>query len=242
VFDRVDEYMRMGTTTVRDVFLSSTKHGVETYEKDWLRKLSSNEAIETEKRFASRGMPGCIGSIDCMKLEWKNYPTALAAQYKGRERKPTIVFEAICDDRLVFNHRFFGMSGMNNDVNVLNASPLLSEIIDGTWPPKVEYAVGGVRHNIPYVLADGIYPPWRVLIQTISQAARASPADHAFSKLQEAIRKDIERDFGVLQSRFSWTKTSCRLWKEVDIGNAFKTCVILHNMMMDYTWKAQESG
>jgi Plant transposon protein len=72
--------------------------------------------------------------------------------------------------------------------------------------------------------------------------SRASPADHAFSKLQEAIRKDIERAFGVLHSRLSWTKTSCRLWNEVDIGNAFKTCVILHNMMMEYTWKEKESG
>jgi Plant transposon protein len=76
-----------------------------------------------------------------MKLEWKSCPTALAGRYKGRERKPTIVFEAIRDDRLVFNHRFFGMLGVNNDVNVLNASPLLSEIIDGAWPPKVEFAV-----------------------------------------------------------------------------------------------------
>jgi hypothetical protein len=38
-FDRVDEYMRMGMTTVRDTFLSFTKHEVEIYEKDWLRKL-----------------------------------------------------------------------------------------------------------------------------------------------------------------------------------------------------------
>jgi Plant transposon protein len=124
--------MRMGTTTVRDAFLSFTKHVVETYEKDWLRKLTSNEAIETEKCFASRGMPGCIRSIDCMELEWKNCPTALAGQYKGRERKPAIVFEAICVDRLVYDHGFIGMPGVNNDVNVLNASPLLSEIIDGT--------------------------------------------------------------------------------------------------------------
>jgi hypothetical protein len=103
--------------------------------------LIPDEAIETEKRFASRGMPGCIGSIDCMKLEWKSCLTALAGQYKGRERKPVIVFEAICDDRLVFNHGFFGMSGVNNGVNILNASPLLSEIIYGAWPPKVEYVV-----------------------------------------------------------------------------------------------------
>jgi Plant transposon protein len=148
----------------------------------------------------------------------------------------------MCDDRLAFNHGFFEMSGVNNDDNVLNASPFLSERIDGTWPLKVECLVSGVRHNIPYVLADGIYPPWRVLIQTISKAARASPADHAFSNLQEAIRKDIERAFGVLQSRFSWTKTTCGLWKEDDIGNAFKTCVILHNMTINYTWKEKRSG
>jgi hypothetical protein len=45
-FDRVGEYLRMGTTTVRDAFLYFTKHVMNIYEKDWLTKLTFCNATE----------------------------------------------------------------------------------------------------------------------------------------------------------------------------------------------------
>jgi hypothetical protein len=51
--------------------------------------------------------------------------------------------------------------------------------------------------------------------------------------IQEAVRKDVERAFGVLQARFTIVKTPTRLWKQKDIKRVMMTCIILHNMIVE---------
>ncbi|EFH44638.1 hypothetical protein ARALYDRAFT_493563, partial [Arabidopsis lyrata subsp. lyrata] len=52
-----------------------------------------------------------------------------------------------------------------------------------------------------YYLTDGIYPKWATFIQSITrpQGQKAS----LFASCQEAVRKDVERAFEVLQARFA---------------------------------------
>jgi Plant transposon protein len=104
------------------------------------------------QRFALRDFPGCVGSIDCMKIYWKICPTAWVVQYHGRERSRTIVLEAVVDDRWRFQHAFIGKPRSYNDINVLDSSPLRSAIIAGRWPSKVEYSIDYVTHNLGYVI------------------------------------------------------------------------------------------
>lgn len=52
-----------------------------------------------------------------------------------------------------------------------------------------------------YFLVDGIYPPSAIFVPPIHDADEAS--ELRFTKRQEGQRKDIERAFGVLQSRFA---------------------------------------
>ena len=54
-----------------------------------------------------------------------------------------------------------------------------------------------------------------------------------FAKHQEGARKDVERAFGVLQSRFSIVRRPARLWKRKSIGRIMLACVILHNMIVE---------
>lgn len=54
-----------------------------------------------------------------------------------------------------------------------------------------------------------------------------------FAKQQEGARKDVERAFGVMQSRFSIVRRPARLWKRKSIGRIMKACVILHNMIVE---------
>ncbi|KAL0747410.1 hypothetical protein Bca101_029412 [Brassica carinata] len=54
-----------------------------------------------------------------------------------------------------------------------------------------------------------------------------------FAKKQESARKDVERAFGVLQSRFAIVKNPALLWDKENIGKIMKTCVILHNMIVE---------
>ncbi|KAK2647621.1 hypothetical protein Ddye_015110 [Dipteronia dyeriana] len=76
-----------------------------------------------------------------------------------------------------------------------------------------------------YYLSDGIYPQYATLIQTISQPS--SLKEKFFAEQQEATRKDVEHG-RVLQSR--WT---ARMWTARDLGKIMKTCIILHNMIIE---------
>ena len=59
------------------------------------------------------------------------------------------------------------MPGSNNDINVLNSSNLFSRLAQGTAPPA-NYTTQGQEYNMGYYLADGIYPKWSTIVQTIS--------------------------------------------------------------------------
>ncbi|XP_042942877.1 uncharacterized protein LOC122277043 [Carya illinoinensis] len=54
-----------------------------------------------------------------------------------------------------------------------------------------------------------------------------------FVKVQESARKDVERAFGVLQQRFAIIRGPSRMFKVKELTNIMKTCVILHNMIIE---------
>ena len=82
-----------------------------------------------------------------------------------------------------------------------------------------------------YYLADGIYPKWSTIVQTIHEPV--GPKKKYFAAQQEACRKDVERAFGVLQSRFAIVKGPVRFWKKKVLHDIMTTCIILHNMIIE---------
>ena len=54
-----------------------------------------------------------------------------------------------------------------------------------------------------------------------------------YAQHQEGARKDVEKAFGVLQSRFDIVTHPARFWKQIDVVNIMQACVILHNMIVE---------
>jgi hypothetical protein len=127
-------------------------------------------------------------------------------------------------------HAYFGMPGSHNDINVLDTSPLFQNLLHGE-APKCEYTINGHEYKHGYYLSDGIYPDWATFVKTMSQP-RGAEQKH-FVKLQEARRKDVERAFGVLQARFAIVSRPARGWKHHNLKSIMKTCIILHNMIVE---------
>ncbi|XP_065882256.1 uncharacterized protein [Euphorbia lathyris] len=97
--------------------------------------------------------------------------------------------------------------------------------------PLANYVIESKKYNMGYYLADGIYPKWSTLVQTIRE-----PRDQKkmyFAMKQEACRKDVERAFGVLQSRFAIVAGPVRYWCKQVLHDIMKTCIILHNMIIE---------
>uniref|UniRef100_A0A0D3BRV9 DDE Tnp4 domain-containing protein n=1 Tax=Brassica oleracea var. oleracea TaxID=109376 RepID=A0A0D3BRV9_BRAOL len=89
-----------------------------------------------------------------------------------------------------------------NDINVLDRSPVVDDIIN-RQAPQVTYSVNGREYHLAYYLTD------------------------------EAVRKDVERAFGVLQARFTIVKNPALFWDKVKIGMIMRACIILHNMIVE---------
>jgi hypothetical protein len=115
--------------------------------------------------------------------------------YTGHVDGPTMILEAVASEDLWIWHSFFGLPGSLNDINVLRRSPLFQRLTSGTSPP-IEYTMNGNKYTMGYYLAYGIYPSWATFVKSY-RSPRGNKKCH-FTQAQEAARKDVEREFGVL--------------------------------------------
>jgi hypothetical protein len=97
----------------------------------------------------------------------------------------------------------------NNDVNVLDRSPLISNFLRGNGS-DMHFTVNGNVYNRYYLLVDGIYPQWSCFVQPI-HAPQGEKLEH-YTKMQSALQKDVERVFGVLQARWEIVQNPIRAW------------------------------
>jgi len=65
----------------------------------------------------------------------------------------------------------------------------------GSFLPPLPYTVNGAQRTLPYVLCDGMYPKWAILIGT---STGESEKEQYFASRQEGRRKDAERIYAFL--------------------------------------------
>jgi hypothetical protein len=165
-----------------------------------------------------------------MHWKWKNCPVAWQGQFTGHVHEPTIILEAVASHDLWIWHAFFGLPGSHNDINVLHRSHLFANLAEG-HAPEVNYTINGHNYTMGYYLADGIYPQWVTFVKPIP-----SPQGNKrkyFTKVQAAVRKEVERAFGVLQSRFAIVRGPARFWDQDTLGQIMTACIIMHNMIVE---------
>lgn len=228
--DQVDEYLRMGETTARTSLIRFSEGVIKIFGEEYLRRPTESDLQRLLQNGERRGFPGMIGSIDCMHWEWKNCPAAWKAQYQGRSGKATLALEAVASQDLWIWHAFFGIPGSCNDLNILHRSDVFDDVMQGRAPP-VNFTVNGHQYNMGYYLTDGIYPQWAAFIQGITLPQ--TDKHRLFAQHQAAARKDVERAFGVLQSRFAIVRHPSLVWDEDAMHIIMKACIIMHNMIVE---------
>ncbi|GJW71174.1 RNA-directed DNA polymerase, eukaryota, nucleotide-binding alpha-beta plait domain protein [Tanacetum coccineum] len=101
---------------------------------------------------------------------------------------------------------------------------------------EVSMYVNVKSKNMAYYLTDGIYPSWDAFVKSISSPQIRK--HRLFAQHQEAVRKDVERAFGVLQARFAFLRHPCHIWGlklngTKQMGQIMIACVIMHNMIVE---------
>lgn len=204
------------------------------YKDEWMRCPTKDDLQAIfNLHHHQHGVSGMIGSLDCSQTYWKNCPKAWHGQYKtGKEKKPSIVLEALCDYNCFFWHSAYGYAGSLSDDNVLYISPLMEKMLDGSFSSLesdlVPFQVAGESFHHSFCLTDGIYPLLSRFAKPIKQPMIWK--EKRYTAWQEGARKSIERAFGILKEKFKWVENSIQLFDLQDISMRMSTCLILHNM------------
>ncbi|XP_073307089.1 uncharacterized protein [Primulina huaijiensis] len=213
---KVDALGRPGLSTCQKITAAMRilAYGVAADSTDEYIKIGESTAIESLKRF-------CRAVVEV--FGW-------AGQYAGRSGKPTIILEAVADYELWIWHAYFGLPGSNNDINVLSKSHLFVNLANGV-APTTNYVIQEKEYTMGYYLADGIYPKWATLVQTIHNPQ--GPKKKYFVARQKSCRKDVERAFGVLQPKWTIITGPARVWSKQVLHDIMTTCIIMHNMIIE---------
>jgi hypothetical protein len=228
--DGLDEYLRMGESTIIESLKRFTESVVAVFGPSYLRAPNNLEVAQLLAKAEERGFPGMLGSIDCMHWRWEKCPHSLARDVHSHYQKPTLILEVVASHDLRIWHACFGLPGSHNDVNVLHRSPVFDDLASGN-AVEVNFTINGNQYNMGYYLADGIYPDWATLVKSVSLPQGRKK--RFFAKKQAEFRKDVERAFGVLQSRWSIMHGPARFWTPRDLNYIVYCIIILHNMIIE---------
>lgn len=181
------------------------------------------------------GLPGCIGSTDCVHLKWDRCPVGLAQLCSGKEGYPTLAYSCTVDH----HHRILASTssywGAKNDKTIVRGDTYITDVREKKVHADVEYSVyvNGVLKPVKgvYYICDGGYHKWTCMMNPMKHTAIRS--DRLWSEWLESTRKDVECTFGGLKSRWRFLRNGIVLQDQHSIDNAFFTCCILHNMILE---------
>jgi hypothetical protein len=231
ISDQYDECLQISESTGNQILEKFCDAIYAEYGHEYLERYPSPEEIaEYQELNSLRGFPGLFGGLDCMHWHWQNCPAALRGQYQDRDGSASLILEACASPELRIWSFNFGHTGANNDINVIDKSSFIPDIIQGKYESP-QYEINGTTFQHPYFLVDGIYPALAIFAQTISKPANMKESYYATK--QEAIRKDIERCFGLLQSKWYIVVKPSRRWRTSFMVKIMRCCVILHNMILE---------
>ena len=199
------------------------------------------ELLHVMGLYKKLGLPGCVGSIDCVHIVWEKCRAGLHNQCKGKEDHPTLVFEVVASHtkRILSVSQYFW--GATNDKTIARYDAAVGKLRSkqsNNFLSNVKWIShdrsGTLRQSVgAYFICDGGYHDWECLVPPFKHQVLGTD-ECEWSKHVESMRKDVECVFGILKKRFLLLKHPVRLHDPQQIQNAFVTCCVVHNLLLDY--------
>jgi hypothetical protein len=239
-FDAIEELTCVSRVTHRKFFHKYFCTWGQDAAKDIIRLPHDEDSIlHVMALYERKGLPGCVGSVDCVHVCWDKCPSSLHSTCKGKDKVPTLAFEVACSHtkKIIHVSQFFW--GTYNDKTISRFDPLFRFLRDDDSILKnlrwTSVGRDGTRkeHRGAYMICDGGYNEWACLMPPYKHQLPGTALEK-WSKNVESVRKDVECVFGILKTRFLFLKHPIRLHDPVQIQRAFTTCCVLHNILLEY--------
>jgi len=111
-------------------------------------------------------------------------------------------------------------------------SPLYLSVSNGEWAPRTFlFTAYGTTPTLLYYLVDDIYPRFAFPVSPFPNPK--TEVEMTFNRLQEALRKDVERLYAVRTARFHVALHPARYASVAQMVTITKAVAILHNMVTE---------
>jgi hypothetical protein len=235
-FDVIDEATNISFQTHNSFFKKFVEWVSTSLFDEYVNLPTGFEEVQHIEDYYKRlGVPGCTGSVDCVHWGWDMCPAGLQSDCKGKEGFPTVVFQVIVSHTrkiLAVSNVFYGTW---NDITITHLDKNVEKIQTGElsnykWSREQEDGTVAEETGL-FLICDGGYPKRPLLICPFKDQQEGSDM-YTWSKHIESLRKDVECTFGILKKRFMILKHACRLHNIEDMERIFRTCCVLHNILL----------
>jgi hypothetical protein len=173
--DDVTEATGMGETTVRRGFLDFCANFVDKYYDAYVYRPEGEKLKNKMNIYSRMGLPGCIGSTDCVHLKWDRCPIGLTNLCKGKEGFPTLSYSCTVDH----HRRILGVTrsnyGTRNDKTIVRLDSYIMDVHNKKVNEDVEFEVfvddALVKKTGVYYLCDGGYHKWTCMINPMKHTS-----------------------------------------------------------------------
>ena len=235
-FDGVEELTLISAEVLRQFFHRFCFLFAKEKFADYCSHPTSEDEITTAMEvYTKLGLPGCIGSTDCVHVRWERCPAGQRSFHKGKEGYPTLSYEVTVDHTKRIMAATQGHPGARNDKTIVKFDGFVTNIHKRKLYPDVPYTLCDAQGHIIqekglYLIVDGGYHKWRCLQCPLKHTSKSN--ESLWSRWVESVRKDVECTFGILKGRFRCLKLPIYYHDKDCIDNMFFTCCILHNLLL----------
>lgn len=203
----------------------------------YVKTPSGDDLDEMMSVYAKLGIPGCVGSIDCVHLKWDKCPAWLLNECKGKEGYPSLVYEVCVDHMRRIRSCTNEFYGSVNDKTIIKYDEYITDVKEGKRWADVVFEVldengSTVEMNGVFFICDNGYHRWNCLMSPFAYCS--SEEKIKWSEWVESVRKDVECLFGILKARFRFLRDGIQYHNAKEITNIFHVCCILHNMLLEF--------
>jgi hypothetical protein len=156
---------------------------------------TAEEIQKTMDVYARLGLPGCIGSTDCVHIRWERCAAGDRVMHKGKEGFPTLSYEVTVDHTSKIISVTHGFPGTRSDQTIVRFDGFVTDIHDRLKYQDVIFpmkTVTGEDYNEKgaWLLCDNGYHKWRCMQCPLKHSS--IPREALWSEWAETVRKDVE--------------------------------------------------